>query len=63
MGYGVRAMVRVRAFRHPDPKSASISAICILFVIIVFGHPFPGYGRISPEPFVRTLPQFRSLGD
>ena len=33
----------------------------ILFVIIVLSHPFKGYGRVSPEPFVHLLVRLRAL--
>lgn len=33
----------------------------ILFIIIVLSHPFKGYGRVSPEPFVHLLVRLRAL--
>jgi len=33
----------------------------ILFVIIVLSHPFKGYGRVSPEPFVQMLARLRAV--
>ena len=33
----------------------------ILFVIIVLSHPYKGYGRVSPEPFVNMLTRLRAL--
>jgi len=33
----------------------------ILFVIIVLSHPFKGYGRVSPEPFLHMLVRLRAI--
>ena len=62
VGFGYFFATRLRAQVFMTAVfSATIGLI--LFIIIVFGHPFRGYGRISPEPFVTALALFRSLGD
>jgi len=44
-------------------KNAAIWVVLglILFIIIVLSHPFKGYGRVSPEPFVHLLVRLRAL--
>jgi len=35
----------------------------LVVIIVVLDRPFKGYGRLSPEPFIRVLARFHMLGD